>query len=321
MRCLVGVMAFALLAFGGIQASSAASLVLPTICTMNDDGSCSGGPDVDGGIGDGIGGLDQSFGSISGTPSSVREKITEYGGPDLNRPLTVTVDGGSFDVVTDTISVNSGETVSVVVKIRNFEREWQNEAPNNDFTTPDGPVPIVVSSSTLGYIGFLDYRDSSSGYTIPLNVTLGGGADRLVVDGVSATIVAQPSEIMVDSNIFAEGVNAGENEDFATQGAASFNVALQDGDMNELDSTGQDQFGAGGVSINSFVQDELLIGDGTAFALIIEDLDALAPSSFDLVLDLTSTQAIGEVPLPAAAWLFLSGIGALVGFRRFRGKA
>ena len=34
MRCLVGVMAFALLAIGGPQAAWAASLISPTICTV-----------------------------------------------------------------------------------------------------------------------------------------------------------------------------------------------------------------------------------------------------------------------------------------------
>lgn len=297
MRCLVGVMAFAALALGGIQTASAASFVSPTICT-NTDGT---GIDT---CNSGITGLSQSFGG-----NTTNDFVT-------NTPLAVTVNGNPFDVQTDTLSLNEGESATIRMEIRNFDRVWFDGEGINP--APNGPTFISgVGTQVANFF----YLSSDTGYTIPVNINTAANTN-LKVSVVGAGVDNQPEGIIIGSGgVLPPGTEA-QTTDFTGQIPAPIgSISVQDSGMNSLESTGQNAFRladflnqpGGPAPLELFTV--LASGD---LALVLQDVGT--PQSFHLEIQVEAL-SVQPVPLPAAAWLFLSGIGALLGFRRFRNKA
>ncbi len=293
MRCLVGVMAMAALAFGASQAS-AASFVSPTICTNtgNQSDTCNSG----------AGGL--SFVPPGGTIS--------VGDVVENTPLSVTVNGNPFNVETDTLNLAAGESAVIRMEIRNFDRIWVNGFATGPLF-PDGPTQDT-NGDWLGLFG--GFPGSDTGYTIPININLGPGSPGLVVNITDAVNTGQINSVELAGPTVVPGTT--EMNNFSGDESSNIDsIRIEDSMGNTLDATGDTE--ATKFKLRDYLDSgedslELLAAAASGdVQLVIEDIGL--PRSFDIEF------TVQAVPLPAAAWLFLSGLAALAGFRRFRNKA
>ncbi len=292
MRCLVGVMAVAALAFVATPQVFAASLVAPTICTNTFNG---------------INTCDSGAGGLSVVPPGGTISV---GDVVDNDPLVVTVNGNPFDVANDTLNLAAGETATIRMEIRNFRRVWFDVFGLS--ASPNGPT-----ESGGDWVAGLQTLRADTGYTIPVNISVAGNAPGILVSVTDAEVLPQVETVELAGPFVTEGTTTLDN----LSGDESSNIdsiRIEDSMGNTLDSTGdtaatafklRDYLDSGEDSL------DLLAAAATGdLQLVIED-GADLPRSFAIEF------TVQAVPLPAAAWLFLSGLAALAGFRRFRSKA
>lgn len=225
----------------------------------------------------------------------------------MRKGLTITL--GNLVVVCSTMFFSGGSVVQAAMIL-----------PGDLFISEVMANPGAVSDTMGEWLEL--FNRSSKNIDINGLILMDAGSDRHTIDGGGELIIA-PGEYFVLGRNGDSAVNGGYVADYVysgfTLGNTSDEIILSDGvmDLAALAYFSGSNFGVNGISVE--------LSNLATFPLAQEDYLPTVDLSYGMG-DFGSPgepgnmplSGVPQVPLPAAVWLFASGIIALVGISRRR---
>lgn len=185
------------------------------------------------------------------------------------------------------------------------------ESESNDtFATADFADPGINS----GVIGDLSVVSNDVDIW-KFDLTAGAGFGVSISDGVGMDFNGFDPLIVLYMEDAGDYYAVAGNDPFAFSTSFSF-TAWESGTyfltVSAFGNSPEDEFGNNGYDSQFWTNE--LFGLGTPFSVF----EGGSFASFDYNLSLNGTVATSPVPVPAAVWLFTSGLGILFGFARRR---
>jgi hypothetical protein len=163
-----------------------------------------------------------------------------------------------------------------------------------------------------------------SGSSAPLTLTLSG--DAVVTFSLVASESGFNNQLSLGgSPIISESLRFAALDDFTTGALAgtSFSTVLSGGtDLAGLltYSVGSTTFGSSDDEFGVFA-DASMTNALTSFYLGLDDSGNASDDDHDDMIVRVDVEGVSAVPLPAAAWMLIAGLGGLFGLRKFRKTA